>query len=28
VRFESDGRSVWVVPERGTFSGGLAAAVR
>ena len=26
VRFESDGRSVWVVPERGTFSGGVAAA--
>ena len=28
VRFESDGRSVWVVPEDGTFSGGLTAAVR
>jgi competence protein ComEC len=28
VRFESDGRSVWVVPERGTFDGGAAAAVR
>jgi len=28
VRFESDGRSVWVMPERGTFDGGVAAAVR
>jgi competence protein ComEC len=28
VRFESDGRSVWVMPERGRFEGGVAAAVR
>jgi beta-lactamase superfamily II metal-dependent hydrolase len=28
VRFETDGRSVWVSPQRGTSSSGVAAAVR
>ena len=28
VRFETDGARVWVVPERGSFSSGVAVAGR